>query len=106
MKKGFLSVLLTLGMVLMMLPTTAYAGKAYCETCGKWVGTISTYEYKDGGYHWKHVSCAECDTNISNPREKHNWSGTATCTSGQDLYSLRRNIQSTRTCLELKLDFG
>ena len=83
MKKGFLSVLLTLGMVLMMLPTTAYAGKAYCGTCGKWVGTTSTYEYKDGGYHWEHVSCAECGTNISNPRKKHNWSGTATCTSGQ-----------------------
>ena len=83
MKKGFLSVLLTLGMVLMMLPTTAYAGRAYCETCGKWVGTTSTYEYKDGGYHWEHVSCAECGTNISNPRKKHNWSGTATCTSGQ-----------------------
>ena len=83
MKKGFLSVLLTLFMMLMMLPTTAYAGKAYCETCGKWVGTTSTYEYKDGGYHWEHVSCAECSTNISNPRSKHNWSGTATCTSGQ-----------------------
>ena len=48
MKKGFLSVLLTLGMVLMMLPTTAYAGKALCETCGKWVGTTSTYDYKKG----------------------------------------------------------
>ena len=83
MKKGFLSVLLTLGMVLMMLPTTAYAGKALCKTCGKWVGTTSTYEYKDGGYHWERVSCAECGTNISNPRKKHNWSGTATCTSGQ-----------------------
>ena len=83
MKKGFLSVLLTLGMVLMMLPTTAYAGKALCETCGKWVGTTSTYEYKDGGYHWEHVSCSECGTNISNPCKKHNWSGTATCTSGQ-----------------------
>ena len=83
MKKRFLSVLLTLFMVLMMLPTTAYAGKALCETCGKWVGTTSTYEYKDGGYHWEHVSCSECGTNISNPCKKHNWSGTATCTSGQ-----------------------
>ena len=83
MKKGFLSVLLTLFMVLMMLPTTAYAGKAYCGTCGKWVGTTSTYEYKDSGYHWERVSCLECGTNISNPRKKHNWSGTATCTSGQ-----------------------
>ena len=83
MKKGFLSVLLTLFMVLMMLPTTAYAGTAYCDICGKLVGTTSTYEYKDGGYHWEHVSCAECGTNISNPRSEHNWSGTATCTSGQ-----------------------
>ena len=83
MKKGFLSVLLTLFMVLMMLPTTAYAGKAYCETCGKWVGTTSTYKYKDSGYHWEHVSCSECGTNISSPRKRHNWSGAATCTSGQ-----------------------
>ena len=83
MKKRFLSVLLTLFMVLMMLPTTAYAGTAYCDICGKLVGTTSTYEYKDGGYHREHVSCAECGTIISNPRSEHNWSGTATCTSGQ-----------------------
>ena len=83
MKKRFLSVLLTLFMVLMLLPTTAYADTAYCDICGKLVGTTSTYEYKDGGYHWEHVSCSECGTNISNPRSEHNWSGTATCTSGQ-----------------------
>ena len=83
MKKRFLSVLLTLFMVLMLLPTTAYADTAYCDICGKLVGTTSTYEYKDGGYHLEHVSCAECGTNISNPRSEHNWSGTATCTSGQ-----------------------
>lgn len=35
MKKRFLSVLLTLFMVLMMLPTTAYADTAYCDICGK-----------------------------------------------------------------------
>lgn len=35
MKKGFLSVLLTLGMVLMLLPTTAYADSTWCDTCNK-----------------------------------------------------------------------
>lgn len=37
MKKGFLIVLLTLGMVMMLLPTTAYADTGWCDTCGNWV---------------------------------------------------------------------
>ena len=46
MKKRFLSVLLTLFMVLMMLPTTAYADTAYCDICGKEVDIdYSNYEY-------------------------------------------------------------
>ena len=61
MKKGFLSVLLTLGMVLMMLPTTAYAGNAYCGTCGKWVSVnYSNYEYFDAQFHRRPTYCQEC----------------------------------------------
>ena len=84
MKKGFLSVLLTLGMVLMMLPTTAYAGNAYCGTCGKWVSVnYSNYEYFDAQFHRRPTYCQECGRHLASPRTKHNWSGTATCTSGQ-----------------------
>ena len=83
MKKGFLSVLLTLGMVLMMLPTTAYADSTWCDTCGKWVTVRYEYEYKDAQWHWNHTFCQECGKNTSNPRAKHQWSGPATCTSGR-----------------------
>lgn len=83
MKRRILTTLLTMCMVLMLLRIPAYAGRAYCDICGKWVSTTGTYEYKDAGYHWNHVYCTECGTNISNPRSAHVWSGTATCTSGQ-----------------------
>lgn len=83
MKRRILTTLLTMCMVLMLLRIPAYAGKAYCDICGKWVRTTETYEYKDAGYHWHHVYCTECGTNITNPRSAHVWSGTATCTSGQ-----------------------
>lgn len=83
MKRRILTTLLTMCMVLILLQIPAYAGKAYCDICGKWVSTTGTYEYKDAGYHWNHVYCTECGTNISNPRSAHVWSGTATCTSGQ-----------------------
>ena len=83
MKKGFLSVLLTLGMVLMMLPTTAYADSTWCDTCGKRVTVKYIYEYKDAQWHWNHTYCQECGKNTSNPRSKHQWSGTANCTSGR-----------------------
>ena len=80
MKRRILTTLLTMCMVLMLLRIPAYAGRAYCDICGKWVSTTGTYEYKDAGYHWNHVYCTECGTNISNPRSAHVWSGTATCT--------------------------
>ena len=83
MKRRILTTLLTMCMVLMLLRIPAYAGSAYCDICGKWVRTTGTYEYKDAGYHWHHVYCTECGTNITNPRSAHVWSGTATCTSGQ-----------------------
>lgn len=83
MKRRILTTLFTVCMALILLQIPAYAGKAYCDICGKWVSTTGTYEYKDAGYHWNHVYCTECGTNISNPRSAHVWSGTATCTSGQ-----------------------
>ena len=60
MKKGFLSVLLTLGMVLIMLPTTAYADSTWCDTCNKRVTVRYEYEYKDAQWHWNHTYCLEC----------------------------------------------
>ena len=71
MKKRFLSVLLTLGMVLMMLPTTAYADSTWCDTCNKRVTVRYEYEYKDAQWHWNHTYCLECGKNTSNPRAKH-----------------------------------
>ena len=55
MKRRILTTLITMCMVLMLLRIPAYAGRAYCDTCGKWVSTTGTYEYKDAGYHWNHV---------------------------------------------------
>ena len=65
MKRRILTTLLTMCMVLMLLRIPAYAGRAYCDICGKWVSTTGTYEYKDAGYHWHHVYCKECGTNIT-----------------------------------------
>ena len=84
MKKRFLSVLLTLFMVLMMLPTTAYADTAYCDICGKEVDIdYSNYEYLNAQFHQRSGYCQECRSFVAKPRSEHNWSGTATCTSGQ-----------------------
>lgn len=46
MKRRILTTLLTMCMVLMLLRIPAYAGKAYCDICGKWVRTTETYEYQ------------------------------------------------------------
>ena len=84
MKKGFLSVLLTVGMMLIMLPTTAYADSSYCDICGKWVDVnYSNYEYFDALFHQRSGYCQECGSLVAKQRSEHNWSGTATCTSGQ-----------------------
>ena len=39
MKRRILTTLLTMCMVLMLLRIPAYAGRAYCDICGKWVST-------------------------------------------------------------------
>ena len=84
MKKGFLSVLLTVGMMLIMLPTTAYADSSYCDICGKRVDVnYSNYEYFDALFHQRSGYCQECGSFVAKSRSEHNWSGTATCTSGQ-----------------------
>ena len=73
MKKRFLIVLLTLFMVLMMLPTTAYADKSYCAICGKWVAVnYSNYKYFDAEFHQRSASCQECGRNLADPCNKHN----------------------------------
>ncbi|MFR8352238.1 MAG: hypothetical protein ACLVB1_05680, partial [Blautia obeum] len=60
MKKGFLSVLLTVGMMLIMLPTTAYADSSYCDICGKRVDVnYSNYEYFDALFHQRSGYCQE-----------------------------------------------
>ena len=85
MKRRILTTLLTMCMVLMLLRIPAYAGKAYCDICGKWVRTTETYEYKDAGYHWHHVYCTECGTNITN-HVREGW------------MFLRRSCKSVRLC--------
>ena len=95
MKRRILTTLLTMCMVLMLLRIPAYAGRAYCDICGKWVRTTETYEYKDAGYHWHHVYCTECGTNITNPRSAHVWNGNLH--KRTDMHDLRRNIHPSRT---------
>ena len=56
-----MSVLLTLFMVLMMLPTTAYADTAYCDICGKEVDIdYSNYEYLNAQFHQRSGYCQDC----------------------------------------------
>lgn len=106
MKKRFLSVLLTLFMVLMMLPTTAYADTAYCDICGKEVDIdYSNYEYLNAQFHQRSGYCQECGSFVAKPRSEHNWSGTATWHKRTDLHSLRWDIQSTWTCLRKHRDY-
>ena len=67
-----------------MLPTTAYADTAYCDICGKEVDIdYSNYEYLNAQFHQRSGYCQECGSFVAKPRSEHNWSGTATCTSGQ-----------------------
>ena len=74
MKKGFLSVLLTVGMMLIMLPTTAYADSSYCDICGKRVDVnYSNYEYFDALFHQRSGYCQECGSFVAISRSEHNY---------------------------------
>ena len=108
MKKRFLSVLLTLFMVLMMLPTTAYA-----DTCLLRILVVnevdidySNYEYLNAQFHQRSGYCQECGMLLlRSPRSEHNWSGTATCTSGQTCTVCGGTSNPRRTCLRKHRDY-
>ena len=88
MKKGFLSVLLTLGMVLAVMPVTAYAAKfaRYCDHCNGELreAYISGYQLRNPNYHYVIYSCTTCKHVFPDrDLEAHSFSGTATCTTGR-----------------------
>ena len=83
MNKKILSVVLILCVMLAVMPMTAYAAdRALCTNCDQVQIVRVTSQYADGKWHLRHVTCTVCnkewDFLVS-----HNWSGTATCTSGR-----------------------
>ena len=83
MNKKILSVVLILCVMLAVMPMTAYAADiAFCTNCDQVQIVRVTSQYADGKWHLRHVTCTVCnkewDFLVS-----HNWSGTATCTSGR-----------------------
>ena len=83
MNKKILSVVLILCVMLAVMPMTAYAAdRALCTNCNQVQTVRVTTQYADGKWHLRHVTCTVCnkewDFLVS-----HNWSGTATCTSGR-----------------------
>ena len=83
MNKKILSVVLILCVMLAVMPMTAYAAdRALCTNCNQVQTVRVTSQYADGKWHLRHVTCTVCnkewDFLVS-----HNWSGTATCTSGR-----------------------
>ena len=83
MNKKILSVVLILCVMLAVMPMTAYAAdRALCTKC-KQVQTVRmTSQYADGKWHLFHVTCTVCNNEWSYGMS-HEWSGTATCTSGR-----------------------
>ena len=83
MNKKILSVVLILCVMLAVMPVTAYAAdRALCTKC-KQVQTVRmTSQYADGKWHLFHVTCTVCNNEWSYGMS-HEWSGTATCTSGR-----------------------
>ena len=83
MNKKILSVVLILCVMLAVMPMTAYAADR--ALCTKWnqVQTVRmTSQYADGKWHLFHVTCTVCNNEWSYGMS-HEWSGTATCTSGR-----------------------
>ena len=83
MNKKILSVVLILCVMLAVMPMTAYAAdRALCTKC-KQVQTVRmTSQYANGKWHLFHVTCTVCNNEWSYGMS-HEWSGTATCTSGR-----------------------
>ena len=83
MNKKILSVVLILCVMLAVMPMTAYAaGTAFCTKCNRIQTVRLTYRYTDNNWHQCYVTCTVCH-NIWDYGMSHEWSGTATCTSGR-----------------------
>ena len=83
MNKKILSVVLILCVMLAVMPMTAYAAdRALCRKCGQVQTVRLTCQYSNDEWHLFYVTCTVCD-NKWYYGMSHQWSGTATCTSGK-----------------------
>ena len=83
MNKKILSVVLILCVMLAVMPMTAYAAdRALCTKCNQVQTVRMTSQYVNGKWHLFHVTCTVCNNEWSYGMS-HEWSGTATCTSGR-----------------------
>ena len=83
MNKKILSVVLILCVMLAVMPMTAYAAdRALCTNCNQVQTVRVTSQYANGKWHLRHVTCTVCNKEWDF-LASHNWSGTATCTSGR-----------------------
>ena len=83
MNKKILSVVLILCVMLAVMPMTAYAAdRALCTNYNQVQTVRVTSQYADGKWHLRHVTCTVCNKEWDF-LASHNWSGTATCTSGR-----------------------
>ena len=83
MNKKILSVVLILCVMLAVMPMTAYAAdRALCTRCGQIQTVRMTCQYSNDEWHLFSVTCTVCD-NKWYFGMSHQWSGTATCTSGK-----------------------
>ena len=83
MNKKILSVVLILCVMLAVMPMTAYAAdRALCTRCGQIQTVRMTCQYSNDEWHLFSVTCTVCD-NKWYYGMSHQWSGTATCTSGK-----------------------
>ena len=83
MNKKILSVVLILCVMLAVMPMTAYAADiAFCSKCNRIQTVRLTYQYSNDEWHLFSVTCTVCD-NKWYYGMSHQWSGTATCTSGK-----------------------
>ncbi len=83
MNKKILSVVLILCVMLAVMPMTAYAADiAFCSKCNRIQTVRMTCQYSNDEWHLFSVTCTVCD-NKWYYGMSHQWSGTATCTSGK-----------------------
>ena len=83
MNKKILSVVLILCVMLAVMPMTAYAAdRALCTKCNQVQTVKLTCQYTNDKWHLFYATCTVCD-NKWYYGMSHQWSGTATCTSGK-----------------------